>query len=41
KNSVTFSAKPIESKEFINRMVEALGITINRRTKGKLHKMES
>ena len=27
-NSVIFSGKPIGSEEFLNRMVEALGITI-------------
>ena len=28
-NSVTFPAEPIGSEEFLNRMVEALGITID------------
>jgi len=29
------------SEEFLNRMVEALGITIDRRPKGRPRKMES
>ena len=29
------------SKEFLNRMVEALGITIDRRPKGRICKMEN
>ncbi|MBU4228104.1 hypothetical protein KJ987_07625 [bacterium] len=28
-NSITFSGKPIRPEEFLNRMVEALGITID------------
>ena len=28
-NSVAFPGKPIGSEEFLNRMVEALGITID------------
>jgi len=40
-NPVTFSGKPIGSEEFLNRTVEALGIIIDRRPKGKLRKMES
>jgi len=28
-NSITFSVKPIESEEFLNQMVEALGIIID------------
>jgi len=41
-NSVTFRGKPIGSEEFLNRMVEALGITIiDRRPKGRPRKMES
>ena len=40
-NSVTFSGKPIGYEEFLNRMVEALGITIDRRPKGRPRKMES
>ena len=34
-NSVTFCGKPIESEEFINQIVEALGIIIDRRPKGR------
>ncbi|MCJ7790411.1 MAG: hypothetical protein MUP69_09615 [Candidatus Atribacteria bacterium] len=34
-DSVTFSGKPIVSEEFLNRMVEALGITIDRCPKGR------
>ncbi len=37
-NSVAFSGKPIGSGEFLNQMVEALGITIDRRPKGRPHK---
>ena len=41
-NSVIFSGKPIVgSEEFLNRMVETLGITVDRRPKGRLRKMES
>ena len=40
-NSVTFRGKPIGSKEFLNRMVETLGITIDRRPKGRHRKMEA
>ena len=40
-NSVTFSVKPIGSVEFLNRIVEALGIIIDSRSKGRLRKMES
>ena len=40
-NSVTFSGKSIGSEEFLNQMVEALGITIDRRPKGRPRKMES
>ena len=40
-NSVTFSGKPIGSEEFLNRMVEALGIIIDRRLKEKPRKMGS
>ena len=40
-NLVTFSGKPIGAEEFLNRMVEALGIVIDRRPKGRLRKMES
>jgi len=37
-NSVTFSEEPIGSEESLNQMVEALGITIDRRPKGRPHK---
>ena len=40
-NSVTFSGKPKEPEEFLNRMVEVSGITIDRRPKGRLRKIES
>ena len=40
-NSVTFSGKPIGSEEFFNRIVEALGITIDRRPKGRPCKREN
>ncbi len=40
-NSVTFSGKPIGSEEFLNRMVEALGIIIDRHPRGRLRKRES
>ena len=33
-NSATFSGKPIVSEEFLNQVVEALGIIIDRRPKG-------
>ena len=35
-NSITFNRKPMESEEFLNRMVEALGIIIDRRLKESL-----
>ena len=41
-NSVTFSGKPISSEEFLNQMIETLGITIiDRRPKERPRKMES
>jgi len=40
-NSVTFSGKPIRSEEFLARMVETLGITIDRRPRGRSRKRES
>jgi hypothetical protein len=40
-NSVTFTGKPIEFKEFLNQIVKALGITIDRRHKGRPRKMEN
>ena len=39
-NSVTFSGKPIGSEKFLNQRVESLGITIDRRPKGRLHIIE-
>ena len=40
-NSVTFSGKPKGSEEFLNQIVETLGITVDRRSKGRSRKMES
>jgi len=40
-NSVTFSGKLMGFEEFFNRMVENLGIIIDRRPKGRPCKMES
>jgi hypothetical protein len=40
-NSVIFSGKPIGSEEFLDQMVEALGIIIDRCLKVKPCKMES
>ena len=40
-NSVLFSIKTIGYEKLLNRMVEALGITIDRRLKGSPRKMES
>ena len=40
-NSVTFSGQPIGSEEFLNQVVETLGITIDKRPKGSPRKMES
>jgi len=40
-NSITFSRQPIGSEEFLNRMIEAFGITIDRRPKGRTRKRES
>ena len=40
-NSATFCGKPIGSEEFLNRMVETLGIIIDRRPKGRPRKRES
>ncbi len=41
-NSVIFGGKPIGLEEFLNRMVEALGITvIDRCPKGKPRKREN
>ena len=40
-NSVTFSGKPTGPGEFLNRMVEALDMTIDRRPKGTPRKIEN
>ncbi|GAH02271.1 unnamed protein product [marine sediment metagenome] len=40
-NSSTFSGESIGSEEFINRMIEALGIVIDRRPKGRPYKREN
>ena len=40
-NLVSFSGKLIGSEEFLNRIIEALDITTDRRPKGRLRKMES
>jgi hypothetical protein len=40
-NSVTFCEKPIGSEEFLNQMVEVLGIIVDRCPKGKPRKIES
>ncbi len=38
---VTFCEKPKGSEEFLNRMVKAFGIIIDRHPKGRPHKIES
>jgi len=38
---LTFSGKAIESEEFLNQAVEALGIAVDRRPKGRPRKMEN
>ena len=40
-NLVTLSGKPIGPEKFLNRMVEALDIAIDRRPKGRPRKMEN
>jgi len=40
-NSVAFGGKPIGPEEFLNRMVEVLGIIIDRRPKRRPRKMEN
>ena len=40
-NSVTLKGKPIGSEKFLIQMVEALGIIIDRRPKGRPRKRES
>jgi hypothetical protein len=37
---VTFSGKPIGSEEFLNQMVETLGITVDRSPKGRPGKLK-
>ena len=39
-NSVTFTRKPIGSEDFLNQMVKALGITVDRYLKGRPRKRE-
>ena len=39
-NSVSLNGKPIESEKFLNQVVEAIGIIINRRPKGRSCEME-
>ena len=38
---VTFNGKPIGPEEFFNQIVEALGVTTDRGSKGRLRKMEN
>ena len=38
-NSVTFSGKPMGFEEFLNRMVKALVITMDRRSKERTRKV--
>jgi len=40
-NSVTFNGKPIVSEEFLNQIVEALGIIIDKRPKERPRKRKS
>ena len=40
-NLITFSENSIGSEGFLNQMVETLGISIDRCSKGKLRKRES
>jgi len=40
-NSVTFGGKLMGSDEFLNQVVEALGIIIDKRPKGRPRKMKS
>jgi len=40
-NSEPFSGKPVGSEEFLNQMVEALGIIIDRCPKGRPRKREN
>jgi len=38
---ITFSGKPIGSEEFLNQIIEALDIIIDRRPKGRPRKREN
>ncbi len=40
-NSVTFGGKSIGFEEFLNQMIDALGITVDRRPKERPRKMKS
>jgi len=40
-NSLSFSGKPKGFEEFFNQMIEALGINVDRRPKGRPRKMEN
>ena len=40
-NSETFNEKPIGSEEFINQIIEALNIIIDRHPKGRPRKREN
>ncbi len=40
-NSAIFSGEPIGSEEFLNHLFEALGITVDRRSKRRPRKMEN
>lgn len=40
-NSAIFIGQFVESEELLNRMIEVLGIIIDRRPKGKLRKREN
>jgi len=40
-NSATFSGKSMGSKEFLNQMVKALDVTIDRSSKGRPRKREN
>jgi len=40
-NSVFFSGKLIRTEEFLNKIVKALGITIDKSPKGRSRKRES
>jgi len=40
-NSATFSGKPVGSEEFLNLMIETLGITVDSRPKERPRKRES